>query len=650
MDKLDPKTHGRSPDLTAENVAQLRELFPEVFTEGRIDFDALRKILGDHVDDRAERYGLSWSGKGLARQIAQQPSTATLRPVPEESVNWDTTQNLFIEGDNLEVLKLLQKSYHRKVKMIYIDPPYNTGKEFIYPDRYQDNLDTYLRYTGQVDGDGLKLTANIEAGGRYHTNWLNMMYPRLKLSRNLLSESGVIFVSIDDREVANLKQIMDEVFGGENFLGTVIWKNATDNNPTQVAVEHEYIMVYSRDKASASPAWKTSASDVKQVLLDVGHDFTTKYSNPDERQAEYSNWFNEHKSQLWPMDRYKYIDNEGIYIGSQSVHNPGREGYRYDILHPDTGLPCKQPLMGYRFPRPTIDEMLKDGRIIFGEDHNKIIEIKVYAKDFSDKLSSVLELDGRAGTYDLRSLFPEAKKIFTNPKPVSLLIQLFSFVLGPADLCVDFFAGSGASGEAVMRLNEMDGGQRRFILVQLPEPIDDSTEAGQAGVALGFSTISEVCAERLRRAGRKTGATKSGNRDTGFRFLKLASTNVKPWDGTPDYLEPNLFDAIDNVKPDRTEQDVLFELLLKYGLDLAMPVEERVIAGRRVFILGAGALVVCLARDIDLAVAEGIAAMKPNQPDVMRVVFRDASFRDDVVKTNAVQILRRAGVDDIKSL
>jgi len=224
MDKLDPKTHGRSTDITAKNVEQLRELFPEVFAEGRIDFDTLRQILGDHVDDRPERYGLSWAGKSLARQIAQQPSSGTLLPVPEESVNWDTTQNLFIEGDNLEVLKLLQKSYHRKVKMIYIDPPYNTGEEFIYPDRYMDNLDTYLRYTGQVAEDGLKLTANAETGGRYHTNWLNMMYPRLKLARNLLRDDGVVFVSIDDHESQNLRQIMDEIFGPENFIAAIVWQ------------------------------------------------------------------------------------------------------------------------------------------------------------------------------------------------------------------------------------------------------------------------------------------------------------------------------------------------------------------------------------------------------------------------------------------
>ena len=402
----------RSMDISAENRDRLKVLFPSVFTDTQnkkgelvetIDFEKLKAELGtfsDIFESRRERYGMDWPGKKDCMKLIQQPSIATLKPCREESVNFDTTGNLFIEGDNLEVLKLLQKSYYGKIKMIYIDPPYNTGKEFIYPDKYAETLETYLAYAGLVDDEGKKFSTNTPNEGRFHTRWLNMMYPRLYLARNLLREDGVIFISIDDNEVSNLKKICDEIYGEENHLGMIIWKNATDNNPTNIAIEHEYIQVYCKERDRVEPVWKSNISDVKNILVEIGERLTKQYKKIEELQYAYNKWFTENKAYLWPLDRYKYIDKDGVYTGSQSVHNPGKEGYRYDVIHPVTGKPCKEPLMGYRFPQETMKELRDKGKILFGDDETKIIELKVYASEYEEKLSSVLELDGRLGAYD----------------------------------------------------------------------------------------------------------------------------------------------------------------------------------------------------------------------------------------------------------
>ena len=500
MDKL----NGQSADVVADNIDQLKALFPEAFTEGKVDFDVLKQLLGGEVDEREEKYGLNWHGKKAARQIALTPSAGTLRPCPEESVDWDTTKNLMIEGDNLEVLKLLQKSYSGKVKLIYIDPPYNTGKDFVYPDNFQDNIKNYLELTGQVEG-GRKISSNTDTSGRFHTDWLNMMYPRLKLSRNLLRPDGVMFISIDDREYSHLRAMCSEIFGEENIIGTIVWKNATDNNPTNIATEHEYLLVIARGKEAIEKEWKSSVSDIKDVLIRIGDDLTRTYTGLSLVDA-YEKWFRQHKAELWPLDRYKYIDEGGVYTGSQSVHNPGREGYRYDVIHPVTKLPCKQPLMGYRFPEETMNKLLTEGRIIFGEDDTKIIELKVYASEYQDKLSSVFDLDGRLGAYDLKDDFPDDGKVFSNPKPVRLLNSFISFLLKQNyDVVLDFFAGSGTTGKSVYNLNQRDNVNRRFIVVQLPEPlnIDDKDQKTAADFCdkLGKPrTIAELTKERLRRA------------------------------------------------------------------------------------------------------------------------------------------------------
>ena len=525
-----------------------------------------------------------------------------------------------------------------------------------------------MKYTGQIDEDGLKVSINSESSGRYHTNWLNMMFSRLKLARNLLATDGVVFISIDDHEVHNLRNLCDEVFGEENRVGTIVWKNATDNNPSRVVVEHEYLQVYARQIDILDTAWRTKVSDIKDRLKAVAADFIDRYPKQEERHAQYTNWFRDNKAYLWPLDRYKFIDEKGIYTGSQSVHNPGREGYRYDVPHPQTGKPCKQPLMGYRFPPETMGRLLAEGKVLFGEDENKIIELKVYVEEFEDKLSSVISIDGRLGAYDLRNLFPEHPKLFTNPKPVRLLDQLLSFLLHDGDVLLDFFAGSCASAHAVLERNASDNGTRRFLMVQLPELLNEKEETGKNAIKAGFKTIADIGKERVRRAIKKIEKERAkvleesqsklfnhsenlAEIDIGFKVFKLDSSNIKPWDADFDNLEDSLFNAVENIKPDRSETDVLYELLLKYGLDLAVPIEERNIEGKAVYIIGAGALVVCLAKQIRLEVVEDIAALKDElKPEVMRVVFKDSGFKDDVVKTNAVQILRQAGVDDVKSL
>ena len=374
--------------------------------------------------------------------------------------------NLIIHGDNLEALKALLPRYAGKVDVIYIDPPYNTGKDdWRYNDRVSSPLmDSWL---GSI--------VNKEDMER-HDKWLCMMWPRIQLLKELLAPHGVMFVSIDDNELYSLRLVLDEAFEAENWLGTIIWKNATDNNPTRIAVEHEYIIAFARDVSAVSETWQSKDAVVRQVLDDVAAELKQQHPDDDAAlQQAYTKWFKIHKSELWPLDRYKYIDQGGVYTGSQSVHNPGREGYRYDIPHPVTGVATKQPLLGYRFPEETYKSLLADGRILFGENHDKIIELKLYASEYETKLASVINLDGRLGAYELRQLFPGSALEFKNPKPSSLLEGLLSFVAGPGSLILDSFAGSGTTAQAVVAMNKADGGNRRFILVETEDYADTLT-------------------------------------------------------------------------------------------------------------------------------------------------------------------------------
>ena len=630
MEKLEPKTDGASQDIVADNIDKLRELFPDAFTEGsdadgprwKVDFDALKACLGDYVEDERERYSFTWNGKDRARRIAQTPSAGTLRPCPEESVNWDTTQNLFIEGDNLEVLKLLQKSYHKQVKMIYIDPPYNTGGEFIYPDRFQDNLDTYLRYTGQVDDDGFKTSANSESAGRYHTNWLNMMYPRLRLARNLLKDDGVIFVSIDDHEVQNLRQIMDEVFGPENFIATIMWQKvfSPKNSARHFSVDHDYLIVYARSSETWTPQ-----------LLPRTKGQDDLYKNPDNDPR--GPWTS---SDLSARNYYG--------AGSYAVTSPGGRVF-------DGPAPGRY----WSISETRFWELNAENRIWWGTDKNSMPRFKRFLNKVQAgrvpqtlwKYSDVGHTQEAKKELLSRLEFDSSESVFDTPKPTRLMQQMLRIGTKNDEqaIVLDFFAGSATLGDATMQLNAEDGGDRRYILAQLPEQTD----------AEDYATIADMGKARLRAAIKSISVdddkAHAKTTDLGFKVFKLSDSNIVPWAPSAGDLKTSLFDSVDNIRHDRSEADVLSELLLKYGLDLAVPIEARDINGKTVHIIGAGALVVCLADTVGLELVNGIAALKTElAPEVMRVVFKDNGFTNDVVKTNAVQILRQAGVEDVKSL
>ena len=653
---------GMSMNLEQANMDKLRAVFPECFAEGKLDIDKLLALCGEYIGNDFEKYKFEWKGKAECLKLAQKRSTGTLRPCPEESVDWDTTQNLYIEGDNLEVLKLLQTAYYRKVKMIYIDPPYNTGNDFVYADDFADPMARYKEVTQQTT------KSNPETMGRFHTNWLNMMYPRLRLAANLLRDDGVVFISIDENEITNLRKVCNEVYGEENYVGTIIWYNATDNNPTQIAVEHEYIVCYAKRKDLAESVWKTKVSAVKDLLIEVGQDFCEKYTDPSELQAMYTEWYRNNKWQLWPLDRYKYIDKDGVYTGSQSVHNPGREGYRYDILHPVTGKPCVQPLMGYRFPETTMRALLDSGNILFGEDHNKIIEHKVYAKDYEEKLSSIFELDGRLGSYDMKLLFG-AKPVFSNPKPVQLIQRLLSFITTEEDLVLDFFSGSASTAEAIMRLNSIDGMNRHYICVQLPENLDKNYETSeQKAKAILKNSIAlldeigkphfltEIGKERIRRAGKKLteadgqmqiGDSEKKPLDVGFRVFKLDSSNLQTWDATPvdelrlEDLLNRMNTMINRVKADRSDLDMVCEVMLKLGVPLTYSVNKVAVNSKVAYTVGDDCLLlVCLAADITPEDVEAMAEYVP-----AKVIISRDSFANDTAMANAYYILRDRGVE-----
>jgi len=619
MNKLD----GESLDIVSENIEKLKELFPEVFSEGKIDFEKLQNELGKFIDKEQERYNFTWNGKQEAKKIAQTPSTGTLRPAPKESKNWDTTQNLYIEGDNLEVLKLLQKSYHKKVKMIYIDPPYNTGKDFVYKDNFKDNIKNYLELTGQVDSDGNRLSTNSDTSGRYHSDWLSMMYPRLKLARNLLKDDGVIFISIDDNEVANLRKLCDEIFGEDNFVGEIIrkTKSMTGDDGTGFNLQHENLIVYSKNK--------------KQTLLHGEEKDFENYKNPDN-------------------------DSNGEWTSGDPSAKSGGDSTYFEIINPYTNQIDLPPKGRYwAFSKNSMNEYIKSGRIKFKSNIKKGERgfiFKRYKKELqsiynpvNSLFSTENEFMNQSGTKELKAIFNE--EYFENPKPIQFIKKLLQYAIDKNDLILDFFSGSATTAHAVMQLNAEDGGERKYICVQIPEPTDEKSEAYKAG----YKNICEIGKERIRRAGEKIVSDNPdkdlSNLDTGFKVFKLDSSNIKEWDSDFDNLEQNLIDATENIKEDRSSEDLLYEILLKYGLDLTLPIKEKTIDGKKVFVIGFGALVVCLDNDIATDTVEAIAKLKDEyETQMMRVVFKDSSFKDAVVKTNAIQILKQYGIDEVKSL
>ncbi len=640
----------QSLDITEDKRQELLRLFPEIRTEGgKINLELLKRVLGETVDVGKERYGMTWPGKADVLKSILTPSLGTLRPTPEESVNFDTTENLIIEGDNLEVLKLLQKSYQGKVKMIYIDPPYNTGNDFIYPDNYSESLQTYLEYTGQVDAAGKKFSTNSDTDGRFHSRWLNMMYPRLYLARNLLREDGVIFISIDDKELHNLRRLCDEIFGEENRVGLICWKNVTDNNPTLITPDNEFIICYARSKEAQPKEWKSRFSAAKDLLRNEYERLKNEGLSINEIQAAIREFISDNQESVGFLSRYKHVDETDVYTGSESVHNPRPGGYDFEVIHPQTGRPMRKPANGYRFPEATFREMERAGVILYGEDENRIVKIKKYLSDYEDSLRSVITLDGRLGSYELRRLFPGEESIFTNPKPSELLESLISFATDNDSLVLDFFAGSGSTGHAVFDLNRKDQeSNRKFILVQLPEPTNRDD----------YSTIAEITKERVRRVIKNLNEERSGKpdsdnvsqRDWGFRVFKLAESNFKPWDADAPKdaaaLTQQMELHIDHVREDRSELDILYELLLKSGFPVTTPVETLRLAGKTVYSVADCKLVICLERPVTFEVIRGMADCKPE-----RVICLDQGFAgNDQLKSNAVQIFKTKGVVSFKTV
>lgn len=613
---------GKTPDIAEENIQKLKQIFPDVFTEDKVDFEKLQQVLGEYVEDSTERYNFTWNGKGRALRLSQTPSLGTLRPCKEESKDWDTTQNLYIEGDNLEVLKLLQKSYHSKVKMIYIDPPYNTGKDFVYPDDFHDSLENYKKITGQVDGEGKRIGTNTETSGRYHTDWLNMMYPRLRLARNLLSDDGVIFISIGEEEMVQLRKISDEVFGENNFVDTLLWKKmyGGKNDSKWFLHYHDYIVVYAKDKESWFPN-----------LLPRTDKQNDRYKNPDND----------------PRGPWKSGDFTGVGISPSCI---------YPITTPNGRI--VNPPQGKRWisNEETFKNLLADNRIWFGVDGNNVPSIKRFLTEVKDGVSQSTFLDySEVGHSDEAN--KELKQLmdgdyFGYPKPLRLMHRLTYIGLEKDSIILDFFSGSATTAHAVMQLNAEDGGNRKFIMVQLPEPTDEKSEAHKAG----YMNICEIGKERIRRAGEKIKEENKDkenieNLDVGFKVLKLDTSNIRKWQPDYDNLEQSLLDYVDNYMEGRTELDVVYEIMLKYGLDLTYPVDEFTLAQKKVYSIGFGMLMICLDDEITTEVAKGILEkVKELAPESTRVVFKDNGFKTDSNKTNIKEILKSGGIEEFITL
>jgi len=617
MEKL--KMH--SPNNTHANIEKLAELFPACVTESRdengklkktIDFDQLRQELsGTIVEGPQERYHLNWPGKREALLAANAPIAKTLRPCREESVNFDTTRNLFIEGDNLDALKLLQETYLGKVKMIYIDPPYNTGKDFVYEDDFAESTEAYLRKSNQKDEQGYRLVANTDANGRFHSDWLSMMYPRLKLARNLLSDDGVIFISIDDGEVPNLRRLCDEVFGEDNFIAENIWKKAYGGGAKSkhVVVLHEYILMYAK-------------SHMGLGILELP---------PDDSVLKY----------------YKFKDDKyehrGPYRKQPLATNSmdERPNLRFPIIWKNHEIwPEKQ----WQWSKDRVYTALNNDELVFTKkDKGWTVDYKQYLKNENGVIrgSKIYTLkEGpytQFGTREIKELFGNGK-IFTFPKP-SELIKYFAGIISSNDIIFDFFAGSSATAHAAMQLNAEDGGTRKFIMVQLPEPCDEKSVAYKAG----YSTIAEIGKERIRRAGKKIkedNADKEGidKLDIGFRVLKVDTSNMADVYYAPDALGQDLLDLMaDNIRPDRTAEDLLFQVLLDWGVDLSLPVTREIVAGREVFFADGNALAACFVKHGEIT-EDFVKELAWREP--LRVVFRDAGFTDDSVKINVEQIFK----------
>lgn len=649
-----------SENLVDDRLNKLKELMPEVFTESGIDFDKLRLELGDEVDEGQERYAFTWPGKMDAIRQSQIPSTATLRPCMEKSRGRDgedgsfDSDNIYIEGDNLEVLKLLQRGYHGKVNIIYIDPPYNTGHDFVYKDRFGDSVDNYKKQAGLVG------QSNADTNGRFHSDWCSMMYPRLRLARELLADNGVLFMSIDEAEVSNLREIADEVMGPGNFIAQIIWSGGRKNDSKYVSVSHEYVICYVKSIdyfKEHSIKWRKKKQGLDAI-----------YAKADELKAAYGADYARMTAELraWykslsdddPAKTHKHyssIDEKGVYF-ADNISWPGGGGPKYEVLHPLTHRPVAIPSRGWLFGTPErMQEIIDQDLVEFGPDETKVPCYKRYLKDTETEAPySVIYKDGRAASKRLASLMGD--KVFDNPKDEDVIAELLSYVDADDSMVMDFFSGSATTAHSVMMRNSQNGGKRKFILVQLPENLDNrlnsaskqsSKQVIENAIALCDSfgeehSICTIAEERIRRAGDKIKTElEESNRqlklgekskrlpDIGFRVFTLDDSNIER-------PEPGQL-VLDVVKPDRTELDIVFEMMLKWGLELTLPVEKSDAAGYPIWSVACDELVCCMSKGLTIEALEAIADMEPR-----RVLILD-SILDDTLKLNAVQIFKHAG-------
>lgn len=563
----------------------LKSYFPQCFTgEGEFDIEKFKAVLPDGLNVTEETSGFNFLGKNYARMLTNMDTTTLIRPDLEHNEKPENhdSKNVYISGDNLDALQHLVKSYAEQVKVIYIDPPYNTGSDgFVYNDKFSFSAEDIARRLDVSLERATRILQMTRRGSASHAAWLTFMLPRLTFARDLLARDGVIFISIDDNEQAYLKCLCDEVFGEENLVGQVIWKNATDNNPTNIATEHEYILCYTKDKESLEPIWKSKVSAIKDLLIEKGKELTAQYSG-ERLQQVWKQWFSQNKSQLGVLEDYKFIDEDGVYAGSRSVHNPGKNGYHYDIIHPVTGKVCKEPLMGYRFPEASMRKLIDEGRIIFGDDETKLVEIKVYASEYQDKFSSVLEYDGRTAANELRALFPEHKQIFKNPKPTFLIEHILSFIELGDSYIVDFFGGSSTTAHTIYELNNRDGGCRKYILVQWQEECKQDSEAYRAG----YRTIDQIGMERIKRAAKKIReANPLFAGDLGFKHFTLEEPKEDA------LLQMEEFDPTYNPVSTLTAEDfgvdaILRTWLVADGYGLTEDADEIALAGYTAYYKG----------------------------------------------------------------
>lgn len=613
-----------SDDDRLSTIRALQNVLPEVFTETEmVDFDKLKEILTGNLDINNDKYNFSWNGKKKAIKLSQVPTVATLKSSQNKSKNFDNTNNLYIEGDNLEVLKLLQKSYSGKVKLIYVDPPYNTGKDFVYKDNFEDSLENYLKQTGQIDGEGNKYTVNAETNGRYHTDWLNMIYPRLKLARNLLSEDGVIFISISDTEQANLKKVADEVFGEKNLLAQVIWERAYSpvNLKKNFSESHDYILAYAKN-----------ASIVESNGLKRSDDANDRYSNPDN-------------------------DPRGEWKSSDLSVGPAIEKNIYEIVTPSGRKTMPPSGYSWRLSKERFDEFVADNRIWFGPNGDAVPSIKRFLSEVKQTIvpMTIWKYEdvghSQSASQYLKRLFND-KAYFSYPKPVSLIQQIVELYSNPDSIVLDFFSGSATTAEAVMRMNVEDGGSRRFIMVQLPELLAEKDVAFKDG----YKTISEIAEERIRLAGDKIleeNPLLVDKLDTGFKVFELSNSNIKKWNPEPKDLNEQFELLTNNFEKDSNPIDVVYEILLKQGLDLTYQVNGKKVGDAVVYDIGFGAMFVVLGENITSVVAEYIIKqIADEQAENSVVVLQDEKFVNDSEKLNTIEQLNSSGIQyhDILSI